>query len=506
MQVKLLSMVIASVLLLTACGDSNNSNQSTEPQPPAATVDNIAAKYQGHWQAPGYGLSLAITSDNVDVYRHTSDYCMHISEEQDVNTTGLERFLRMTEQTQLEWFSGLSAPSQSVPGIRFNHTNALPLSCQNEVISMLDGSDPELTITQLWQLYSQIFAEYYVDFDAKGVDWLAVSQQAAANLNDGSTLFNLFQAMEQTLIPLADGHNFVQHQQGWSAKTLTKPTLLTRLIEEFALANELPYPIPDNILTQELVNQANAFIISHISNQWQLVSDYASQESDIHTAANGQIRWFENQGLGYLYIGSMHGYADVSTLDELAYVNATLNTVNNALDQALTELAEVNGLIIDVRNNDGGHDFVSLAIASRFTDSATHVYSKQARDGNSRTPLIDVTLEPNSKQSFIGPTVVLTSTSTASAAEVFALSMSQLPQVTLVGEASHGVFSNVMEWHLPGGFHIGLSNEYYLSPEGEWFEGKGVPVDVVAPFYTVEQRQQETDLGIEAAIAVLTQQ
>ena len=500
MKLKSLATSIATAILLSACGSSNDSTGGN-----STLEDAIAAKYQGNWQAPGYALSIEIGTDSVNVYRYTSDYCLHITEEIDVNTQDLERLVREADEAQqLEWYSGFGSADSQVPGIHFDQVVELPESCQGNVISMLDGTTTTLDILELWDLYGQIFSEYYVDFDLNSVDWNQVLNDAGSELHSGSDAFSLFLAMEQTLVPLSDGHNYVQAQQGWSAKTLTKPTLIERLIEEFADANDLPYPIPDHLVTQDLVDDANAYIMAHLENQWELVADYAEDPSDIQTAANGHIRWFENQGLGYLFIGSMAGYADPDDYDELDYAEKTLSVVNAALNQALTDLQHVNGLIIDVRTNDGGHDFVSLAIANRFTDSAVHAYSKQARTGNSRTPLLDVYLEPHSGIRFTEPTVLLTSSSTVSAAEAFTLSMAQLPQVTLIGERSHGAFSDVMEWDLPNGFKAGLSNEYYLSPQGEWFEGQGVPVDAFVPFYTIEQREAEVDLGIETAFEILT--
>jgi hypothetical protein len=39
-----------------------------------------------------------------------------------------------------------------------------------------------------------------------------------------------------------------------------------------------------------------------------------------------------------------------------------------------------------------------------------------------------------------------------------------------------------------------------MSVAGEEFEGSGVPVDIEIPYFTLEQREAEQDLGLEAAI------
>ena len=57
-----------------------------------------------------------------------------------------------------------------------------------------------------------------------------------------------------------------------------------------------------------------------------------------------------------------------------------------------------------------------------------------------------------------------------------------------------------------GGFVVSLSNEYYLSTDGEWYEGLGIPVDVEVEQFTAYERSEEVDLSVEAAIAWLSEQ
>ena len=308
--------------------------------------------------------------------------------------------------------------------------------------------------------------------------------------------------MAYALEPLADGHNYVASPEGLEYKVTTKPTMLERLVEDFAHDNNLDFPISGDVVTPTLIAQLEGFLLDNLSLQWQIVTSYAQEADDIKSTANDAIRWFENDGLGYLFIGTMLGYAE-SAQDELTFSRNTLAAVDAALDEALLDLQNVDGLIIDVRTNDGGFDYVSMAIASRFAQEEFHAFSKQARDGNSRTELLDINIAPRSEINYVGPIVVLTSSSTVSAAETFTMIMDEMPNVTLIGEATHGALSNVLEWTLPNGFTIGLSNEFYLTPNGEWYEGTGIPVDIEVPFFTREQREQGIDLGIEAAAAYL---
>jgi len=48
-------------------------------------------------------------------------------------------------------------------------------------------------------------------------------------------------------------------------------------------------------------------------------------------------------------------------------------------------------------------------------------------------------------------------------------------------------------------------NEYYLSSNGDWYEGQGIPVAAEIPFMTLEEREEEEDFGLEAAWEAITE-
>lgn len=178
---------------------------------------------------------------------------------------------------------------------------------------------------------------------------------------------------------------------------------------------------------------------------------------------------------------------------------------DSVIDTVLADLVNVDGLIIDVRENQGGTDLYSLAIASRFVASDLPVFSKQTRLADSFTPPINVIISPRGDEQYLGNIVLLTSSTTTSAAEKFVLAMRALPNVTVVGESTQGALSYRLEKMLPNGINVSLSNEKYLSHDGQWYEAVGIPVDVEVPYATLEQRLEEVDLGIETAIAILTE-
>jgi C-terminal processing protease CtpA/Prc len=121
---------------------------------------------------------------------------------------------------------------------------------------------------------------------------------------------------------------------------------------------------------------------------------------------------------------------------------------------------------------------VALALAAPFADRERVVLSKCARLGDGWTEPQPIRLTRARGATFTGPTAVLISGSTASAAEVFSMVMRELPHVTLVGSRTQGIISDELEKRLPNGWRFTLSNERYSTPDRSCFEGIGVPPDV----------------------------
>ena len=56
--------------------------------------------------------------------------------------------------------------------------------------------------------------------------------------------------------------------------------------------------------------------------------------------------------------------------------------------------------------------------------------------------------------------------------------MKALPQTTIIGENSMGIYSNMYGFELPNKWQVSLSNEKYFSSKMISYESKGTPVDI----------------------------
>ena len=492
------ALPLSAMLFLTACGSSNTSDKNVGT--PSSPQPDIAAEYQGVWHAPGYGISLEISENTVNFLQSTTNYCFAVDQFDDVNTTSLKRQLKLeADQQHILWFGGTGTTTFGAPGVSFEKRSELPASCMEERYSV----DSEISgYATLFAMYSQIMDEYYLDFDRNNVDWQQLSYDLSITLDNTSTIGDFLGAVNYSFEILQDGHNTLATPDGDVLQVLARPTLLQRLVENYASENGLPFPIPDDQITQQLVAQINRYLTGQLEHLEAMVAGYAT--STIHQSDNGQVTWFKINNVGYLNVSSMINYSTASSsADDLAQVTSALENINAIMDEVLTDLADTQGLILDIRNNGGGADYISLAIASRFAPADTHVYSKQARDGESKTPLVDVRVEPSDRVRYLNPVTLLTSHDTASAAETFTVSMAQFDQVSIVGEVTQGVLSDVLQWPLPGGFLLGHSNEFYYTPQGDWLEGTGIAPDVQVSFFEKSYWEAGIDKGIETAYKLL---
>ena len=477
---------IAACMLLSGCnGDDDETNISAIN----------SESYIGTWVAPAYGTAMVVGKDRLYEYQYTSSYCIQSNAERGSGADLANQFWQLSEDQQ-SMRQILNQHGVEQRGAVYAKTGALPDSCLQSLVKVKEESGYQADATRDFEMFWQTFNEYYPTFDKRNVDWAAQREQVTVSLTSDSSDEDLFYALAEMVAPLGDSHVEVRAVDSDSGVNVTSGvTLLDRIAEEYISAN-------GTINNDQQYVQYLSYQAEQIDRVNQIRISYAADDNQIKQAANGQLIWFiTTNNIGYLSIENMAFFAGDS-LDELDFVDE-LNVLKPAIEQAMSELANTNGLVIDIRQNPGGFDAASQMIAKHFLDTERHLYSKQARLGNSRTKLETYSLAPVASP-YLKPVVLLTSAASTSAAEVFTLMLRELPHVTLVGEATQGAISDILEKTLPNGFEIDLVNEYYLTPDGEWFEGEGIPVDYHVEFGTQSQRLAGIDEGIDLALSLLT--
>jgi hypothetical protein len=130
------------------------------------------------------------------------------------------------------------------------------------------------------------------------------------------------------------------------------------------------------------------------------------------------------------------------------------------LNEVLSYLALCRGLIIDVRDNGGGSLTYAEMLAGRFVHEKTLVGYMQHKTGTGHDDFSSLEaryLEPSSNIRWHKPVCVLTNRSVFSAANDFAVMMSALPNVQIVGDHTGGGSGLPMSSSLPNGWSVRFS-------------------------------------------------
>ena len=170
-------------------------------------------------------------------------------------------------------------------------------------------------------------------------------------------------------------------------------------------------------------------------------------------------------------------------------------------------------LVIDLRFNGGGSGDLAVELANRLTERKRLAYTYRVRNGSHEQfeKPVAINLTPKAP-AFLGkPVIVLTSNNTMSAGDLAAMVLRDLPQVTLLGETTYGIFSEGIPRQLPvknagefPGWTLTLSTQRLYSARGEFLEQRGVqPKIVLTP--DAAALAEGTDNMLEAAVMYLAE-
>lgn len=163
------------------------------------------------------------------------------------------------------------------------------------------------------------------------------------------------------------------------------------------------------------------------------------------------------------------------------------------MTESVNRLAKKNvqGLILDLRDNGGGDFDASIAIAGIFLNGKEVVSVADAR-GNK-------TVHRASQGSIDLPLVVLVNNNSASASEILAGALHDNKRAILVGQQTYGKGVVQTVYPLRNGGALKLTTQKYFTPNGTDINEIGIHPD-----YVVQNKEGDSrDLQLEKAIAVL---
>ncbi|MCP6761147.1 MAG: S41 family peptidase [Fischerella sp. CENA71] len=432
-----------------------------------------ANSLNGVWRSDGYGLLFEIQGNTIRRYQVTEISCIASKTTLQVTQIPSRAKAKFVEGTPPEIEEYTIKPDASngskrvnlagtVSDIVFRRIPRRPLVCEQAVTN-----NPQTNFEVFWKN----FDENYPLFAMKKVNWFAVREKYRTQVTQKTTPEQLFKVLSSMIEPLRDAHT----------------SIIAEDIEKSFDSNRFD----SNPVSEQGFKRAEEIIYTK----------YIS--GPLRFWAKGKVSYgMLNPSIGYLRLTSFAEYTDSGLFAD------AFKELEIALDSVFRS-KKLQGLVIDVRVNNGGSDVLGLAIASRLTSKPYLAYSKVARNDPNNyshfTKPQPSIVRPNAKPGFLGPVVLLTSRYSVSAAETFAQAlMGRQPKVIRVGENTQGVFSDVLNRQLPNKWQFGLPNELFLTEDGKIFDVAGIPPDILVTVFQSKDLNAGRDSALEKALQVLT--
>jgi len=280
-------------------------------------------------------------------------------------------------------------------------------ACEMVLFDDTVPNDPVSNFEILWSTMN----ERYALFEVKNIDWDSVYQIYRPMINNEMSTSALFNVCFDMLSTLRDGHIYLRGDSDRRQYTF----------------------LPS--LDQTVFNKT-ALFASYLSNRSQTVDGMVYRE-------------FED--IGYIF-----------------YESFTNNLTERGLDEVFEKFKDKKGLIIDLRNNSGGNPDNAFKLAQRMVPERREVIHSKVKTGSGRddfsaTEIFNVS--PSAVR-FNGPVIILTSSVTFSAANLFVAIMRNYDHVTLLGRTSGGGGGIPAVYELPNGWTFSYSASLISMPDG----------------------------------------
>lgn len=407
--------------------------------------------------------------------------------------------------------------------------SALPpfLSAANGAVSTDTSAGRLAVFDDVWTTVQ----ERYYDPELHGVDWVAHGASLRARAAVAQTRDEFYAILRTLVAPLRDAHTRVyapgeyadwQHQRylttGVSLRELDGALVVVRVERDTAAASagvrtgDLLLTVDGEPAAKRLARReaeltgSSTTRAAHLEALAHLFDAPRDQTSTaVFADARGRTRTVQ---LPRVWQERAPAFV-VRRTGSFAVINFNTFTPQIALELARalnTKLKHARGLVLDLRDNNGGDAEAMTDIASAFLPTGTLLGRFNDRTGQlTSAPQTRAAMlfAPDEMAHFAGPLVLLTSARTASAAEIFVAALTQHRRAEVVGEATCGCVLGVRQRHLlPDGGALDLSELDFHTASGQRLEGAGlIPDELIAPTRT--DLIDERDTALTRALAIL---
>lgn len=173
------------------------------------------------------------------------------------------------------------------------------------------------------------------------------------------------------------------------------------------------------------------------------------------------------------------GYVRISQFQE-----STADDLTNEIEKLAPK--DIQGLILDLRNNPGGLLTAAVGVSEQFLNSGQLVVSIQGRNGKK-----DEYRSRTTSKNYQYPMIVLVNHGSASASEIVAAAMQDWGKAVIIGTTTFGKGSVQTILPLSDGSGLRLTTAKYYTPNGKSIHSIGIQPDIIIDPKTVQVAKQE---------------
>ncbi|HVD62113.1 MAG TPA: S41 family peptidase, partial [Gemmatimonadaceae bacterium] len=166
------------------------------------------------------------------------------------------------------------------------------------------------------------------------------------------------------------------------------------------------------------------------------------------------------------------------------------------LERAVKNLADCDGIVIDLRGNPGGVGAMVMGFGGFFVPSTVSLGTMRTRD-------LTLNFAINPRQvgagPYSGPVAILVDAMSASTSEIFATGMQRIGRARVFGQRSAAAALPALMNGLPSGDVFVHAVADFTDPRGGRIEGAGVVPDEIVPL-TEADLSKNIDAPLEAAV------
>ncbi|MGD1840248.1 MAG: S41 family peptidase [Thermonemataceae bacterium] len=405
---------------------------------------------QGVWKSIGNGYYLEVRKDSILLYSYTKSFCYKEKNDYLEGLLNSQSQFTLREDTLGVYLTDFGDQTNILQTKKdFISVDELPTNTIG--FSELVELNPEKS----FKLYLETMQENYAFSKGRNLNWDELQARYKDSVSAGKEA--LFNTMGKIATLTKDQHTKVISETGKTLQYRVTP------------AAEI---VKDAFKEQSEIKDLNEYFDLFFKTNYKNISDSLLQGNG-QKIANDKIEWGHlTKNIGYMHIYSFAGF-----LSKEFSRKQQIDSLNAYMKHIIKTFIDKEAIIIDVSFNFGGYDATALTIASYFTDTPVFSHTSQVYNNGKFYDEDDVIIYPANSKVFTKPVYVLMTDISRSAAEGFAMMMSALPNVKLVGTNTLGTLSGMLGKSI-GNFYTTYSNQRLVNANGDFFEVSGVTPDI----------------------------